>query len=119
MAKYCPQEEKEFRCHLKQCCGSDILVRIRIRTTDLRILLYTTLFISGLFKGTLTSSLEDKKKVIKKSQNRRNRGFSYYFSLIMEGSGSIKIIMDPDPGGPKKGTDPTDPDPDPQHYGKH
>jgi hypothetical protein len=27
-------------------------------------------------------------KVIKKSQNRRNQGFSYYFRMMMEGSGS-------------------------------
>jgi hypothetical protein len=41
-------------------------------------------------------------KVIKKSQNSRNQGFSYYFCLMMEGSvsGSVQIWMDPDPGGP-------------------
>jgi hypothetical protein len=37
----------------------------------------------------------------------------------MEGSGSVQIMMDrhPDSGGPKH-TDPTDPDPDPQHWFK-
>ncbi len=52
-----------------------------------------------LFKGTFTSVFKDK-KVIKKSQNSRNQGFSYFF-LMMERSG---------PWSPKKHTDP-----DPQH----
>jgi hypothetical protein len=30
-----------------------------------------------------------KKNVQKKSQNSRNQGFSYYFCLMIEGSGSI------------------------------
>jgi len=45
----------------------------------------------------------------KKSQNSRSQGFSYYFCLMMEGSGSLpmtngsgswrppKKLMDPDP----------------------
>jgi hypothetical protein len=41
-------------------------------------------------------------KVIKKTQNTRNQGFSYCFCLIMEGSGYVQIMMDLDPGGPKK-----------------
>jgi hypothetical protein len=46
---------------------------------------------------------------MKTSQNSRILGFSYYFCLMMEGSGfgtrsgSVQIITDPDsdPGGPK------------------
>ncbi len=33
------------------------------------------------------------KKIIKKSQNSRNRCFSYYFCLMMEGSGSGSIFI--------------------------
>ncbi len=36
-----------------------------------------------------------------KSQNSRSQGFSYYFCLMMEGSGSVQITTDPDPGAPK------------------
>jgi hypothetical protein len=35
------------------------------------------------FKGTFTSVFKDK-KVIKKSQNRRNQGFSSFFMLVDE-----------------------------------
>jgi hypothetical protein len=40
------------------------------------------------------------KKVQKKSQNSRNQGFSYYFCLLIEvsGSGSTPLTMDPDRG---------------------
>ncbi len=61
-------------------------------------------FWSLLFEDTFTSFFKDKSK---KSQNRRNQGFSYYFCLMIEGSGSGIIpylwLMDPnpDPGGPK------------------
>ncbi len=40
-----------------------------------------------LFEGTFTSFFKDK-KVIKKSQNSRNQGFSYYFCLMIEGQPS-------------------------------
>jgi hypothetical protein len=30
-------------------------------------------------------------KVIKQSQNSRNQGFSYYFCVMMEGSGSVPL----------------------------
>ncbi len=54
-----------------------------------------------------TSYIKIKKNVKKKSQNNRNQGFSYFFCLLMEGSGCVKIMMDPN--GPK--TYGTDPDP--------
>ncbi len=44
----------------------------------------------------------------KESQNSSNQGFSYYFCMMTEGSGSIPLTN----GGPKH----VDPDPDPQHY---
>ncbi len=45
-------------------------------------------------------------KVTKKSQNSMNQGFSYYFPMMIEGSGSGYVPLwlmdtDPDPGGPK------------------
>ncbi len=43
-----------------------------------------------LFEATFTSFFKDK-KVQRKSHNSRNRGFSYYFCLMIEGSGSGSI----------------------------
>ncbi len=68
------------------------ILRIRVRNT-----------------GTFTSFFKDK-KVIKKSQNIRNKGFSYYFCLMMEGSGagSGSVILsnpDADPQAQKIGTE--------------
>jgi hypothetical protein len=55
--------------------------------------------------------------VIKKLQNSTNQGFSYWFCLMMEGSGSVLVITRSGPyadtAGPKH-TEPTDPDP--QHW---
>jgi hypothetical protein len=61
-------------------------------------------FFSQILEVHLYQSL--KIKIIK---NCRNQGFSSYFSFLMEGSasGSVQIITDPDPGGPKV----TDPEP--------
>jgi hypothetical protein len=42
-----------------------------------------------LFEGTLASFF--KEKVEKKSQNSRSQGFSYYFCLMIEGSGSVPL----------------------------
>jgi hypothetical protein len=80
----------------------------------------------------------------KESQNSRNPGFSYYFCMMIEGSGSGSIPLNNAPGSgrPKAGgfggsgsgfrihtsdywirireaqkhVDPVDPDPDPQHW---
>jgi hypothetical protein len=38
------------------------------------------------FEATFTSFFEDKKS--NESQNNRNQGFSYYFCMMIEGSGS-------------------------------
>jgi hypothetical protein len=44
-----------------------------------------------------------RQKVQKKSQDSRNQGFSYFFCVMIVGSGSISLTSgsDPDPGGPK------------------
>ncbi len=44
-----------------------------------------------------------REKIQKKSTDRINQGFSSFFCLWMEGSGSgsIQLMTDPDPGGPK------------------
>ncbi len=75
---------------------------LRIHTTDLkiRILLFSSVtfkiptknnffwvFLLVLFKGTFTSFFTVKKSW-RKSPNSRNQDFSYYFCLMMEGSGS-------------------------------
>ncbi len=51
---------------------------------------------------------------MKKSQNRRNEGFSYYFCLMIEGTGSGSVSTKKTYGSQKH----TDPDPtsDPQHW---
>ncbi len=56
-----------------------------------------------LFEGTFTSFFKDKKS--KKVTKSRNQSFSYYFCMVIEGSGSEYV-------------DPVDPDsdPDPQHW---
>jgi hypothetical protein len=59
-----------------------------------------------LFEGTFTSFFKDK-KIQKKSQNSKNQGFSYYFCLMIEGSGAgsgsghIPLTSDPDLVGTK------------------
>ena len=60
-------------------------------------------------EGTFPSFFKEK-KFIKKSQNTGNLGFSYYFSLMMEGSGTIHIMTDPNSEGPKH------PDRNPHHW---
>ncbi len=70
----------------------------------LHIYLLNIYFLKGIFTSFF------KKKVIKKSQNRRNQGFSYYFCLMMEGSGSIPLAKGSGSERPKKLRNPTDPD---------
>ncbi len=60
---------------LVQCCGS-----------------MTKFFFLLLFEGTFTSFFKDKKSK-KKSQNSRNQGFSYYFCLMIEGTGSGSVPL--------------------------
>ncbi len=52
----------------------------------------------------------------KESQNIRNQGFSYYFCMMIEGSGSIPLTSGSRSWRPKH-VDPVDPDP--EHWGKH
>jgi len=71
------------------------------RTTDFRIWIRILLFSSGTFKMPtkffclllFERNLHESLKFIKMSQN--------YFCLMKEGSGSVQLMMDPDPGGPK------------------
>jgi hypothetical protein len=76
----------------------DIFVRIRIRIlgsvpwrTDLDpggSKTYGSVPGPGCVSGTLVHLHHSSKiKIMKKSQNWRNQGFSYYFCLMMEGSG--------------------------------
>jgi hypothetical protein len=58
--------------------------RIRIRNTDCRYIFQSSKIVSH-----------------KKVTEQQNQGFSSIFGLLMQGSGSVQIITDPDPGGPK------------------
>ncbi len=49
----------------------------------------TQFFCLLLFECTFTSFFKDKCQ--KESQNRRNQSFSYYFCMMIEGSGSIPL----------------------------
>jgi hypothetical protein len=51
-------------------------------------LFFQQLFCLLLFEGTFTSFFKDKK-----SQHSRNQGFSYYFCLMIEGSGSATLLF--------------------------
>jgi hypothetical protein len=52
-------------------------------------LIFKKFFCLLLFKGTFTSFFKDKKsKEVTKQQNSRNHGFSYYFCLMIDGSGA-------------------------------
>jgi hypothetical protein len=50
-----------------------------------------------LFEGTFTLFFKDKK-----SQNSKNQGFSYYFYMMIEGSGSIPLTNGSGSERPKK-----------------
>jgi hypothetical protein len=52
----------------------------------------------------------------KESQNRRNRGFSYYFCMMIEGSGSGAGSGSGSGSWGPKHVDPVDPAPDPEHW---
>jgi hypothetical protein len=62
------------------------------------ILLRSKFFCVLPFEGKFYIILQSQ-NVIKKSQNSRNQGFSYYFCFLIEGSGSVQIMIDQ--GGPK------------------
>ncbi len=108
----------------------DILVRIRIRASDqwIRILWLQDACLL-LFEGTFTSfSTIKSHKRVTKWQNSRNQRFSYYFCLMIERSGSVPLkngfvsLSNGFGSGsrrPESHTDPTDLDPDPQHWLKH
>ncbi len=68
------------------------------------IIFFPKFFCLLLFEGTFPLFFKDNK-----SQYGRNQGFSF-FCLMIEGSGSVQLTMNPDPGGPKT-------DPDPPHLG--
>jgi hypothetical protein len=55
-----------------------------------KIFISLQVFCLLLFEATFTSLFKDK-KVIKKLQNSRNQGFSYYFCLMIEGSGTATL----------------------------
>jgi hypothetical protein len=68
----------------------EVLVRIRIRVK---------FFSLTAFWEYIYVFKDEKSKRSKKTN--RNRGFSYFVCLLRTGSGSVQIMTDPDPGGPK------------------
>ncbi len=66
-----------------------------------------------LFEGTCTMYIIfQRQKLKKKSQNSRNQGFSYYFCLMIEGSGSRSV---PPTYGSGSGSRRPQKHPNPQH----
>ncbi len=61
-----------------------------------KLFVFQSLFCLLLFEATFT--FFSKSKVIKKSQNGRNQGFSYYLCLMVEGSGTGSIPRTNGPG---------------------
>ncbi len=74
-------------------CISDQRIRIQLRT----LLFFQRFF--DYYVLNLHLHLFSKIKSQKESQNSRNQGFSYYFCMMIEGSGSI--LRTKGPGGPK------------------
>jgi hypothetical protein len=75
--------------------GSFSLVTFKMPTKDCKFF-----FLLNFLKVHLHHSSQI--KIMKKSQNSRNQGFSYYFCLMMEKSGSeSESRIDPDPRGPE------------------
>ncbi len=59
---------------------------IDLQDASKKLIFWHNIFCLLLFEGKFTSFFKDKK--LKESQNSRNQGFSYYFCMIIEGSGS-------------------------------
>ncbi len=79
----------------RQCCGSVTWIRASDQWIRLRIQLLSS----------LTFKTPTKWKVIKRSQNStRNQGFSYYFCLMIEGSGSVPLTSRSGSRRPKTGS---------------
>ncbi len=84
----------------------DILVRIRLRIRILRSVLLTNGSECGSGRAENNLHHSSKIKSHKEVTNSRNQGFSYYFCLMMEGSGAGSVLVTNGSGRPKKHTDP-------------
>ncbi len=83
----------------------------RFQDTNKNKIYLSFLLITNLLEGTFTVLYEHQSWkiilyiVLKKSQNSRNQGFSYFFYLMIKGSrsGSVQTMTesDPDPWSPK------------------
>ncbi len=74
-------------------CGSgSCYFRHNLRDANKKLIFYLKFFFCQLhFEGTFTSFSKIKSQ--KESQNSRNQGFSYYFCMMIEGSGSGSIPL--------------------------
>jgi hypothetical protein len=108
---------------------SDSWIRIRILDPDPAIfvidlqhakkkLIFNTIFSSYYYVLKVHLHHFSKIKSQKESQNIRNQGVSYYFCMVIEGSGSIPLTSGSGSGilEAQKHVDPDlAPDPDPKH----
>ena len=117
-------QPQSFRCAVNpyffQCSGSGTFLdesRSLDPYTGLRIRIWILLFPSVAFKAPTKNKLQSfllitffryiyifisfqRQQLIKKSQNSWNQAF-LNLCLFLEGSGSVQITTDPDPGCPK------------------
>ncbi len=63
-----------------------IFVTLDLQDANKKLIYFFYFFCWLLFEGTITSFLKIKSQ--KEDTNNRNQGFSYYFCLVIEGSGS-------------------------------
>ncbi len=88
----------------------DILIRIGILLLLFTSVTFKTLkkilvFIAYYFLRVVIFTLFFKdEKVLKKSQNSKNKTYSYYFCLMMDGSGSWSVTLTNGSGRPKNWT---------------
>jgi hypothetical protein len=75
---------------------------IGLKVANKKLIIFTNFFCLILFEGTFTSFFKDKKSK-RVTKNSRNQGFSYYFCMMMEGSGSGSkpLTKGSGSGGPK------------------
>jgi hypothetical protein len=64
-------------------------------------LIFNTIFSAYFLKVHLHHTSFQRYKKSKESQNRRNQGFSYYFCMMIEGSGSIPLTSGSGSGRPE------------------
>jgi hypothetical protein len=81
--------EKPFKSAFreeKKCCCINLLIYVGLQDASKK-LIFNTIFSAYYFLKVHLHHFSKIKRQ-KESQNRRNQGFSYYFCMMIEGSGS-------------------------------